>query len=617
MHSIMNHWQLRRKGLFSGVCALTLLLLPMTGASARSKKESASVAISSTQTSPSHLVKQLKNIHTKLRIHQPKKRHTQKRKRRTRKRRRRARKRKRRAQKRRRRTRKRRRWIPHYLRYVAKKYVGYIKKMRRLRLIRIRPRKIYPFRRRIRKITSLTKLQKRLRRLVRHRWLRRAKIGLVVMTQAGKVLFQNNAKKLFIPASNVKILTISAAMHYLGPHYRFVTKIYGSRSIDEHGVLRGNLYLKGSGDPSLRTEDLWKISRRLYMLGLRKVTGRIYLDTTLFDKVHFGPGWEDHAAQPGERYLSYMPPVGALSLNGNIIRIGVRPGLKIGDKARITLDPRSYYVRRIINKVKTIRHGRFRVRIKMLSHRRWREKIVLKGTVPIHARPDVYRRRVTHPGWYTGFQFARALRSHRIRVSLWPRMGKVSPRAKSLYRHYSQPLGAILRYAGKVSSNFTTEMITKLMGVRAYRKPGSWTKGVNATRSFLRSLGIPPTSYKLLNGSGLSRGNRISPYIIATVLRKMLAHFATRPDFIVAQPIAGYDGTLRWRMKRSSARGVLRAKTGTLDGVSSLSGYVETANRKILIFSMLMNGRKWQGRYFRRIQNRVGNLLSRYVIPKK
>lgn len=510
------------------------------------------------------------------------------------------------------------RWLPPYLRYITKKYVGYFKQMRRLALVRMNRRRSYPFRRRrVRTFRGEKKLARQLKRLLKHRWLRGAKLGLVVMHPNGKILFQKNATKRFIPASNVKLLTIASALHFLGPSYRYVTKIYADRKPDKDGVVKGNLYIRGSGDPSLRAEDLWKIAKRLHLKGLRKVTGRIYFDDHLFDKQNFGPGWEDHAVQPGERYRAYMSAVGALSMNYNVMGFVIRPALKTGEFARISLDPRTYYVREIVNKMKTVPGGRFSVRIDMLGHRSWRERIVIRGQIPLNSRTRTVWRRVTHPGWFTSFSFAQILKNRRIRVHLWPRRGKVPSNAIVLHRHYSAPLGIILQYAGKISSNFTTEMVTKLMGARVYRKPGTWTKGVNAIRSYLKSIGIPPKTYKLINGSGLSRGNRLYPLLFAKLLQKQLASLSTRPDFIVSQPIAGYDGTLRWRMKRSSASGVLRAKTGTLDGVSSLSGYVETADKKLVIFAINMNGRLRQIRYFRRIQNRIGKLLARYRLGSR
>lgn len=501
--------------------------------------------------------------------------------------------------------------MPTYLRYVAKKYIPYERKMKRYAL-KPAHRHAYPNRRGVKyKIRDLATLQAELKKRLAHRQLKGAKLGLVVMTSKGQVLFDYNGSQPFIPASNVKLLTIAAAFHYLGPHYRFVTKIYGDRKIDDDGTLRGNLYIQGSGDPSLRSEDLWKISRELKLLGLHKVTGRVYFDTSLFDDEHFGPGWEDHAVQPGERYCPYLAPISALSVNYNVMGVSVRPARKVGEPASVILEPHGYYVHKIINKTKTTSQGKFRVKIKMLGYRNWREHIELEGSVPRDAKTRVIWRRVTHPGWYSGFEFAQILKSQRIQIHEWPRKGKVPGRAIELYRHYSTPLGAILQEAGKISSNFTTEQVTKLIGAKVYGKPGTWAKGVNAIRSFLQLHGIAPNSYKLFNGSGLSRGNRLYPMLFATLLQKMLGSLATRPDFIVAQPIAGYDGTLRWRMKHSTASGVLRAKTGTLDGVSSLSGYVETTDRQLLIFAINMNGTIRQIRYFRRVQNQIGEVLAR------
>jgi PBP4 family serine-type D-alanyl-D-alanine carboxypeptidase len=475
----------------------------------------------------------------------------------------------------------------------------------------------YPYRRphRLRAIQNEQELGKEIDRILRNKNLKGAKVGVVVMTPEGRILFRHNAEQQYIPASNIKLLTTAAALHYLGPHYRFETKVYADSTIDANGVLKGNLYIVGGGDPSLRSEELWRISRDLYMLGLRRVTGRLYFDASLFDQERFGPGWEDHYKQPRETYRAYLAPIGALSLNYNTIAIGMHPALSVGQPGRIMLDPQSQYVQKITNKTTTTEaNGRFRIRVRMLSQSSYREEVELTGTIPIGAKPRIYWRRISHPEWYTAFQFASFLNAQGIRISLWPRR-KLAPKyALLLYTHKSRSLSILLQYVGKNSSNFTAEQITKMLGLKVYGKPGSWDKGVEAIKLYLESIGIPSRDYEIVNGSGLSRRNRLSPIIIAQLLRVMLKDFATRSEFLVSQAIAGFDGTLRHRMTKSPAAGLFRAKTGTLDGVSSLSGYVATHTQDLLIVAMTMNGRIRQGRHFRRAQNSITLLLARFSL---
>lgn len=454
--------------------------------------------------------------------------------------------------------------------------------------------------------------------------LRKSRVGLVVTTTSGKILYQHQADQLYFPASNTKLITLAASLKQLGSNYRFKTKVYGDQAISAQGLLRGNLYIQGSGDPLLRSEELWRIARDLYNMGLRRISGRVFFDDSIFDNQGFGPGWSHHKHQQDQPYLA---PIGGLSLNFNAMGIVIRPGLRAGQKARITTDPSGDYVQRIINQTRTVSDGSFRVKFKILSYRGFREQIVVSGTVPLRAEARTYWRRIHHPGWYTAFALVEMLRQQRIRVNRWPQRRKIPTSALTLYEHQSPSLHSILQYTGKMSSNFATEQLLKTLGVQAEGAPGTWKKGLQVTSKFLQELGISPTQYTMVNGSGLGRINRFSPLQFVTVLRYGYQDFATRPEFVLSQPTAGRDGTLRRRMKQSPTLGRLRAKTGTIDGISTLSGYVATEKQDILIFSFCMNSehahvveiRKKLRRYlqrqtreFRKFQDELSQRLASY-----
>ena len=454
--------------------------------------------------------------------------------------------------------------------------------------------------------------------------MRGAKVGIAVSTLDGKLLYQYHGKKTYFPASNTKIISMAASLSRLGSTYRFITKLYAKRRINPRGVLRGNLYIRGSGDPLLRSEELWRISRDLYNLGLRRITGRVVFDDSFFDRKRFGTGWRHHKHQ---WYRPYLAPIGGLSLNFNAMGVVIRPGRRVGRRARISVDPPSRYIRSIINRTRTVRHGRFRVKLKVISYRGWRDQVVVRGTVPIRAKAKTYWRRINHPGWYTAFSLADALRRQKIRVSRYPKRRRVPSSARLLYKHYSPPLRIILQYTGKYSSNFATEQLIKTVGAEVHGKPGTWKKGLKVVQQFMQRLGISSKDYKMVNGSGLGRVNRFTPIQFVTVLRHMYNDFTHRTEFLVSQPIAGRDGTLRRRMRRSLAKGRLRAKTGTIDGISTLSGYVSTSSGKILVFSFCMNSKKAhvvrigrrlrkrlqkQTRAFRHFQDDLGTMLATY-----
>ncbi len=459
--------------------------------------------------------------------------------------------------------------------------------------------------------------------------LRKAKIGIAVATPGGRMLYQYNANKTYFPASNTKLITMAVALKKLGADYRYITRLYGDKKISRNGLLRGNLYIKGTGDPMLRSEELWRISRDLYNLGLRRITGRVVFDTSVFDSERFGTGWKHHKHQ---WYRPYLAPIGGLSLNYNAMGIVIRPGSKVGRKARILIDPPSRYIRRIINRTQTRRRGRFRMKIKVLSYKGFRDTVVVKGTIPIYAKARTYWRRINHPGWYTAFVFAETLRKQGIRVSPWPKQRKLPSNAAELYQHYSPTLRTILQYTGKFSSNFATEQLLKTFAAKEHGTPGTWKKGLRVIQTFLGTLGIPSKSYKMVNGSGLGRINQFAPMLFVKLLQHMYKSFAWRIEFIQSQPTAGVDGTLRRRMKRTKAAGTLRAKTGTIDGISTLSGYVENPDKRILVFSFCMNSeyahkvkvgkrtRRYmqrQTREFRSFQNALGEFLASQPLPPK
>lgn len=473
------------------------------------------------------------------------------------------------------------------------------------------------------------KLDKLVKRWMKRGLLRKAKIGIAVATTDGTPLYRYNAKRTYFPASNTKLITMAVALKTLGAGYRYITKIYGDRRINRRGVLRGNLYIKGSGDPYLRSEELWRISRDLYNMGLRRITGRVVFDRSVFDAKRFGTGWRHHKHQ---WYRPYLAPIGGLSLNFNAMGVVIRPGSKVGRKARIAIDPPSRYIRRIINRTKTTRSGRFRMKLKVLSYKGFRDTVVVKGRVPVYAKAKTYWRRINHPGWYTAYVFADSLRKQKIRVSPWPKRKRIPSRAVQIYQHYSPTLLSILQYTGKFSSNFATEQLLKTVAVKKRGKPGTWKKGLAVIREFLKSIGVPEKQYKMVNGSGLGRINQFAPVLFVKLLQHMYSSFRWRVEYIVSQPTAGVDGTLRRRMRNSPAARTVRAKTGTLDGISTLSGYVQSPNKRMLVFSFCMNSeyahkvsmgkrtRRYmqrQTRQFRRFQDALGKFLAKNNVPNR
>jgi D-alanyl-D-alanine carboxypeptidase/D-alanyl-D-alanine-endopeptidase (penicillin-binding protein 4) len=198
-------------------------------------------------------------------------------------------------------------------------------------------------------------------------------------------------------------------------------------------------------------------------------------------------------------------------------------------------------------------------------------------------------RRVAHPDLYAGYAFRELLARRGIKLT-----GKVvrmpaPPGARALVTHYSAPLGVLVRDVNKRSNNFMAEQVLKTLGAETGGKPGTWQKGTDAVARFLDGLGIPAGQYKMTNGSGLYDSNRFSPAQLVGLLRTAYRDFRFAADFVGSLALAGADGTIGHRMEGGQAERFVRAKTGTLAGVSCLSGYAGAPGKMPLAFSILMN----------------------------
>ncbi len=413
--------------------------------------------------------------------------------------------------------------------------------------------------------------------------LAESRVGAHVVSLAtGEELYARGADTLLNPASNIKLVTAAAALEVLGPDYTFKTEIWVDSPPDASGVVEGNLYIKGFGDPSFVTERMVRLVLDLWNLGVRRVTGDVVVDETFFDGVREGPGWEQETSD-----RAYIAPVGAVSLNRNAVGIHVRPGSEVGARAEVTVDPSSAFFI-VDNRVVTgSRRARLWHRPQSIAEGR-RQRILVRGVHPIHFRPRVHWRRIDNPPYYFAHTFGVFMRQQGVRFNRWRiRTGRVPNAARLLHTSYSEPLATVIGPLNKLSSNHVAEMLIKTMGAEMRGEPGTWEKGVDVVAELLEEIGIERGSYVFLNGSGLNDVNRLSSRQMTTLLAHMWRRFQTSPEFVVSLPVSARDGTTRWRME--DAAGWVRAKTGTLENVSGLSGYVGTQEGEVLAFSLIVN----------------------------
>ncbi|HEY6100054.1 MAG TPA: D-alanyl-D-alanine carboxypeptidase/D-alanyl-D-alanine-endopeptidase [Anaeromyxobacter sp.] len=425
-------------------------------------------------------------------------------------------------------------------------------------------------------------LENALRAIVDAGPLAAARTGVLVEdVETGQVLYAKDADALLNPASNVKLVTTAAALARLGADYRFDTEFYVDAGSRGASVLR-TLYVRGTGDPTLVTERLWAMAGDLAHLGIRRI-GDLVVDESFFDGERSGPGFDQES---GDR--SYLAPSGAASLNWNSVAVYVAPGDRPGQKGRVEVEPASEYFE-IENRTATVKgSGRRRVVVSSMP-RNGRQRIVVEGRVAAGSRMQVVWRKIDEPALYLGQTLRRLLDLRGVTVTGRVKVGAVPQGARLVHVAESESLAEIVRRLNKTSNNFVAEQLLKTLGAEAKGTPGSWAKGIAAAEEFLAELGVPRGAYVMKNGSGLNDTNRFSARQIVTLLRAMWARFPLQAEYLASLPVAGRDGTIRFRMEGSEAEGRLRAKTGTLEHVTSLSGYVQSAGGRTLAFAVFVN----------------------------
>ena len=407
-----------------------------------------------------------------------------------------------------------------------------------------------------------------------------ARAGILVAdVETGRTLFARDPDVLLNPASNVKLVTSAAALARLGPEYRFDTEFYVDAGAGDSARA---LYVKGKGDPSLLTERLWAIAGDLVHLGIRRI-GDVVIDDSYFDGEREGPGFDQ---ETGDR--SYLARTGAVSLNWNTIAVHVAPGDRRGGKARVELEPASDLFEVDVRATTVAPGGRRRLAVSSVRSGA-KQRIVVEGRIPQDSRLQTVWRRIDDPGLYLGHTLRRLLDLRGVRFAGKVRRGTVPQGARLVHVAQSDSLGEIVRRLNKTSNNFVAEQLLETLGAQLKGPPGSWPKGVEAVEDFLADMGIARGAYVMKNGSGLNDTNRFSARQLVTLLRAMWARFPLHAEYVASLPVAGRDGTIRWRMEGSEAVGRLRAKTGTLENVTTLSGYVETAGHRTLAFAILVN----------------------------
>jgi D-alanyl-D-alanine carboxypeptidase/D-alanyl-D-alanine-endopeptidase (penicillin-binding protein 4) len=406
----------------------------------------------------------------------------------------------------------------------------------------------------------------------------------------GERLYELNAGKLMMPASNMKVVTLATAAEILGWDYRFTTTLESAAPI-ENGVLLGDLFIRGTGDPTLNTRQdrgaavLSEWVGLLRAAGIHEIRGRIVGDDQAFDDEGLGDGWSWDYLQFG-----YAAPVGALQFNEDVAPLTIAPGTRPGDPVAVMLAPGSGL--EVVNRAVTGAEET----AETIDFRRqlFRPSLEITGSIPAGGSSIRRNVSVVNPTIYFAQSVKDAFVAAGIRVSGEAvdlddvALENGQEQRRPLASTSSPPLREIASVLMKVSQNLYAETFVKALAASA-GEVGTTAGGRRLMRKTLTAWGIPDDAYVISDGSGLSRYNYVSAGMIAAILERMYRDPRHREEFAATLPIAGKDGTIASRMRRTLAEGNATAKTGSIANVRSLSGYVRTREGETLVFCIIAN----------------------------
>ncbi|MCL5035442.1 MAG: D-alanyl-D-alanine carboxypeptidase/D-alanyl-D-alanine-endopeptidase [Bacteroidetes bacterium] len=413
--------------------------------------------------------------------------------------------------------------------------------------------------------------------------------------KTGQIIYQQNANKSFMPASNLKLYTTSAALTMLTPEFRYVTKLETNGST-AGGILTGDVYLKGSGDPTIcgrynggnviLTFQQWADS--LKAAGIREIKGNIVGDNSAFDGSAYGAGWA--ADYETDWYAAQM---GGIVFNDNCVDMTVTAGDSVGAPARISWNPNTKYIS-VVNETVTTPPDSNPPGYYISFHRAWSSNVVhVSGDFPINKPAWHESISVDNPARYAATVLKEVLEREGITVDGEAEdihEARIKPdyeSATTLATYTSPELSVIVETINKRSQNLYAEQLFRTMGM-VFFGHGNMRTGRYVAYPLYSRWGIDTTRIQMHDGCGLSPDDMVSPTTTVSVLTAMYHGKYFKP-FYESLPIAGVDGSLRYRMKGTAAENNVHAKTGTIEHVSSLSGYVTDKDGEVFVFSMMVN----------------------------
>lgn len=414
-------------------------------------------------------------------------------------------------------------------------------------------------------------------------------------------IYRKNEKLLLRPASNMKVVTTAAALIFLTPEYEFETSLYYKGKISR-GILRGDVFIKGGCDPDFTSDSLSSFISAIKERGIKKISGRLLGDISFKDSLFWGSGWMwDDDPSTDAPYLS------ALNINSNSISIRV----SLNDKGKVVVNsyPETKFIK-IINKVKVVDSVKNNLKIS----RDWLNRtntFIVEGEIQRNdLREKVSSFNVYNPHLYFLQLMKEELQRNGISVLGTIDTAKIPENAELIAKSVRKFSNVIVNL-NKTSDNLSAEMTLLAMSKIVSNEPASSLRGKILVDSLILLCGLMPDNYRIEDGSGVSHYNLIS----AELLRSVLTYIYKKDKkvFSILEqsfPFAGIDGTLKSRMKGSIAEGNVKAKTGTLSGISCLSGYVTGVSGDKYAFSIMVQNHVRKTYRALEYQNKICQIIA-------
>lgn len=423
--------------------------------------------------------------------------------------------------------------------------------------------------------------------LIMNNALRQAKIpvknvGVFVQeVDAARPLLAYNAATPFNPASVMKLITTDAALELLGPTFSWKTQAFADGAVSG-GVLNGDLIIKGSGDPKLVMENFWMFLRQIRAKGVKEIRGNVVLDRSVFEDNLYDPAQFD-----GDPQKPYNVGPDALLLNYKTIALRFLPDETSGQISVSMEPPLSGYTLTAPRLSKEAVCGDWQGKLQA--------DVGVSATAFNGSYPAVCGEKVwyIHPYRMNSTQyFGGVLRQ------MWSELGgsisgkivpgTAAPAARLLAEWQSPAVPEVIRDINKYSNNVMARQLLLTIGAQVAQAPGSTVSGARAIRNWLSGKGIGADELVIENGAGLSRNERVAPNTLGQVLVTAF-HSPVMPEYIASMPLVGYDGTMRKRLRGESVAGQAHIKTGSLNDVRSVAGFVQAASGKMYVVVCLIN----------------------------